>query len=431
MEAAILFSIFFALIMLGVPLAVCLGGSVALTISLFSGMPAPALLAKQAVMGAFSFPLIAVPLFILAGEIMQSGGLSARLISVARHLVRGTAGALCHVNVLACMFFAAISGSGPATVAAIGRTVIPEMVREKYTIEFSAALTASAGIIGVLIPPSIPMIVYGITSGQSISDLFIAGIIPGVLVGVSLMLYCAWRAYKKTCFVADEKTTTVQPNDDTPAPAIILKGHSLWALLIPVIILGGIYGGIFTPTEAAAVTVIYSLVVSLFIYQEIKWGDLPDIILRSAGTACSVLVLVVLAAAFSRLLTLLQVPAMLGELISSISQDKLVILLLINLILLLVGMFMDTTAAILVLTPIFLPVITHLGVNPVHFGTIMIVNLAIGFCTPPMGVNLFVASSVSGIKIERVVQAILPFLVVLLICLCLVTYVPALSLILL
>lgn len=429
MEAIILFGTFFLFIIIGLPVAFCLGVSVLVTSLVFTQIPGPLILAKSSIMGAYSFPLIAVLLFIFAGNIMHVGGLSYKIISVAQRLVGKSKSAICHVNIIGCMFFAAISGSAPATVAAIGSNLLPEMTKQGFPVRFSGALTASAGLIGVLIPPSIPFIVYGVSSGVSIGSLFIAGIIPGILIGIALMIYSYIVAPKLLKGVDFNETLTRLAN--AKKQKYTLSQSPIWALLIPFIIMGGIYGGIFTPTEAAAVVVMYGFFVASILYKQVSTSDFKKVAVESVATSCSVLLLVVLANAFSRVITILQIPGILGAFITSISSDPIVILLVINFILLIVGMFMDTTAAILVLTPIFLPIVKSFGMDPVHFGVMLVTNLAIGFCTPPLGVNLFVASKVCNLPVEEIVKGILPMLGILILCLGLITFIPAISLILL
>jgi len=421
MIALTLFLSLLVLLVISVPVGVCLGLSTMIVMIMVDGTPPMTLLARSVVTGADSFPLIAVPLFILAGDVMQSGGMSRRLVEFANSLIGRIHAGLAYVNVLASVFFAAISGSSPATVAAIGSNLIPEMEKVGYTRRFSGALTASSGMIGVMIPPSIPFIIYGVTAEVSIGKLFLAGVIPGILFAIMFMLVARFLLRKETGITE----TTAQLTNKGVWKSFLA---SVWALLVPVIILGGIYSGIFTPTEAGAVAVIYATLVGLFVYKDIRVKDLPDILANSAKTSGTILVLVIMATAFGRLITIAQIPASLASEITSLSNNPIMILLLINLLLLVIGMFMETISSIIIMTPILLPVATALGVDPIAFGVIMTVNLAIGFCTPPLGVNLFVASSISGVSIEKLSKAILPFFVGMLVLLMLITYVPAISL---
>lgn len=421
MLAATIFISLFALLLMSVPIGICLGLATMIAMLFVDGTPPMVLLARSVVTGADSFPLIAVPLFILAGDFMQHGGMSRRLVSFANALIGHIHSGLAYVNVLACVFFAAISGSSPATVAAIGSNMIPEMEKVGYSRRFSGALTASSGMIGVMIPPSIPFIIYGVTAEVSIGKLFLAGIIPGVLFAVMFM------------FVARlllRNDTEIQESTTEFSTVGVLQSfrESIWALLVPVIILGGIYSGVFTPTEAGAVAVVYAAVIGIFVYGDIRLRDLPNILAGSAKTSGTILVLVIMATAFGRLITLARIPAELSASITNLSDNPIIILLLINLLLLVIGMFMETISSIIIMTPILLPVATALGVDPIAFGVILTVNLAIGFCTPPLGVNLFVASSISGVSIEQLSKAILPFFVGMIILLMLITYVPAISL---
>lgn len=421
MLAATIFISLFVLLLMSVPIGICLGLATMIAMLFVDGTPPMVLLARSVVTGADSFPLIAVPLFILAGDLMQHGGMSRRLVSFANALIGHIHSGLAYVNVLACVFFAAISGSSPATVAAIGSNMIPEMEKVGYSRRFSGALTASSGMIGVMIPPSIPFIIYGVTAEVSIGKLFLAGIIPGVLFAVMFM------------FVARlllRKDTNVQESTTEFSTVGVWKSFrgSIWALLVPVIILGGIYSGAFTPTEAGAVAVVYAAIIGIFVYGDIGLRDLPNVLAGSAKTSGTILVLVIMATAFGRLITLARIPAELSTSITSLSDNPIIILLLINLLLLVIGMFMETISSIIIMTPILLPVATALGVDPIAFGVILTVNLAIGFCTPPLGVNLFVASSISGVSIEQLSKAILPFFVGMLVLLMLITYVPAISL---
>jgi C4-dicarboxylate transporter DctM subunit len=421
MLAATIFISLFALLLMSVPIGICLGLATMIAMLFVDGTPPMVLLARSVVTGADSFPLIAVPLFILAGDFMQHGGMSRRLVSFANALIGHIHSGLAYVNVLACVFFAAISGSSPATVAAIGSNMIPEMEKVGYSRRFSGALTASSGMIGVMIPPSIPFIIYGVTAEVSIGKLFLAGIIPGVLFAFMFM------------FVARlllRNDTEIQESTTEFSTVGVLRSfrESIWALLVPVIILGGIYSGVFTPTEAGAVAVVYAAVIGIFVYGDIRLRDLPNILAGSAKTSGTILVLVIMATAFGRLITLARIPAELSASITNLSDNPIIILLLINLLLLVIGMFMETISSIIIMTPILLPVATALGVDPIAFGVILTVNLAIGFCTPPLGVNLFVASSISGVSIEQLSKAILPFFVGMIILLMLITYVPAISL---
>jgi C4-dicarboxylate transporter DctM subunit len=401
------------------PIAIALGMSSTIVILLY-GTSTLLFQARSIVTAVNSYPLLAVPLFILAGDLMFTGGLSRRLIVFVDSLVGSMKASLAYVTVLASTFFAAISGSSPATVAAIGSNMIPEMEKRGYSKEYSSALVAVSGMIGVMIPPSIPFIMYGISAEQSVSTLFIAGVVPGLLFAAGFMV-TAYILYKKNGFTA---------TSDKFEFGKMLKSFkdAFWALLAPVIVLGGIYGGIFSPTEAAAISVAYALFVGMFIYKELKFKDMFDTFIKSGLTSGTVLILVSFASTFGRLLTLEQVPVKLANFLTGFSNNPITILLLINVFLLFVGMFMETIASIIILTPILLPVVTKLGVDPILFGVIMTVNLAIGFCTPPLGVNLFVASGISKLSIETITKSVLPYFIVMIGLLLLISYVPAVSL---
>lgn len=421
MLAATLFLTLLGLLLFSVPIGICLGLATMIVMIFVDGTPPMVLLARSVVTGADSFPLIAVPLFILAGDLMQHGGMSRRIVGFANALIGHIRGGLAYVNVLACVFFAAISGSSPATVAAIGSNMIPEMEKVGYTRKFSGALTASSGMIGVMIPPSIPFIIYGVTAEVSIGKLFLAGVVPGILFALMFMLVA--RILLRNDVTVQESTTTFS------GPGVWQSFKtSIWALLVPGIILGGIYSGIFTPSEAGAVAVVYAAIIGIFVYRDITVKDLPAILAGSAKTSGTILVLVIMATAFGRLITLARIPTELAATITSLSDNPIMILLLINLLLLVIGMFMETISSIIIMTPILLPVANALGVDPIVFGVILTVNLAIGFCTPPLGVNLFVASSISKVSIEQLSHAILPFFVGMIVLLMLITYVPAISL---
>ena len=339
-----------------------------------------------------SFPSLAVPLFMVAGNLMETGGISRRLINFCNSILGWLPGGLGMAAILTCMFFAAISGSGPATVAAIGGIMIPEMEKAGYDKAFAAALMAVSGAIGVIIPPSIPMVNFGVVGSVSIATLFAAGFGPGILVGLALMIVTFITAKKNGYGLAvKQKFSIVNVGKE------FIK--AFWALLMPVIILGGIYGGIFTPTEAAAVAVIYGFLVGLVIHRELKITRIPALFMAAGKSTAMVMMIIASASGFGWILTSARIPDVIASAMLGISSSKIVILLLINIMLLIVGCLMETTAAIIILTPIFLPIVTQLGVNPVHFGIIMVVNLSIGFVTPPLGVNLFVACNVAKAKL--------------------------------
>lgn len=419
MTTIVLFGTFALFLLLSVPIGIALGLSTLATIFYTGAIPVQFLM-KELVTSVDSFPLMAVPFFILAGEIMGKGGISERLFNFANALVGNKTGGFAMATIVTCMFFAAISGSGPATVAAIGGIMIPAMVRQGYDKKFATATVAAAGSIGVIIPPSIPMVIYGVVGGASIGDMFIAGIIPGFIVGIAMLLWAYIYSKKKGYKGLEEKTSL----------ANILKTlwEAKWALVIPIIILGGIYGGIFTPTEAAVIAVVYGIIAGLFLYRELSFKDMPKIFADSALTTATVLIIVGSATAFGRLLTIEQIPTQVANFMLSISENQIILILLITLLLLLVGCFMDTLAAIIILTPILLPIAMDLGYDPIHFGIIMVVNLAIGFITPPLGVNLFVGSGISGLSIEELSKAIIPYFFAMIFSLLMITFIPELSL---
>ncbi|RDW22152.1 C4-dicarboxylate ABC transporter permease [Oceanobacillus arenosus] len=421
MTIAVLFGSFALFLLLSIPVGIALGISTLVAI-VYSGSVPIEFLVQGLTTSVDNFPIMAVPFFILAGEIMGKGGISERLFRVANSMVGNITGGFAIATIVTCMFFAAISGSAPATVAAVGGIMIPAMVKQGYDRTFSAAVVAAAGSLGVIIPPSIPMVIYGTSSASSIGDLFMAGIIPGLIIGAALSLYAYYFA-KKNGYKGNGKKFSFKN---------ILKSiwEAKWALAIPIIILGGIYGGFFTPTEAAAVAVVVGLIAGLFIYKELKWKDLPRVFIDSALTTATVLIIVGTATAFGRLLTVEQIPNQIAEWILSISESPIIVMLLILVLLLIVGCFMDTLAAIIILTPILLPITTSLGYDPIHFGIIMVVGLAVGFITPPVGVNLFVAQGISGVSFEALVRRIIPFIIVMTITLLIITFIPQLSLML-
>ena len=418
MTAIILFGGFLLFAALNVPIGISLGLAVMSTI-LATGTVDLTFMAQGLTTAMDSFPLMAAPFFILAGEIMSRGGISPRLMKVADLMFGRFTGGLALVTVVACMFFAAISGTGSATVAAIGCIMVPEMLKKGYDKGFASGLIASSGSIGAMIPPSVTMVIYCVTSGVSITALFLAGVIPGIVVGLSLMTYAYFFARKNGYTGNDYRYSFKE------VLQVIRDG--LPALLMPVIILGGIYGGIFTPTEAAAVAVVYGFVVGIFVYKELKIKDVPDIVLKAALMTSVILVIIGTSAGFGRILALERIPQMIANAIVNFSSSKVVIFLLINLLLLFVGTFMETLAAVIILTPILLPIVTSFGMSPVHFGVIMVVNLAIGFVTPPLGANLFVTTQIVDITFERIARAIVPFILTMIVALLILTFVPQIS----
>lgn len=418
MTVILLFGVFFLLMFIGVPIAVSLGMSSLITM-VFATNSSPSVIVQKAFTSLDSFPLMAIPFFILAGVLMSTGGISKRLLNLASVLIGFITGGLAMVTVLASMFFAAISGSGPATVAAIGSFMIPAMKEKNYGSGFAAAITASAGSMGVLIPPSIPFVMYGVVGTVSIGSMFLAGIIPGIILGTCLMLISFFVA-KKEGYVGTGEMPTIKD---------VLKAFNAakLALLIPVIILGGIYAGLFSPTESAAVAAVYALIVGVFIYKEINLKELYKAFSSAALTSATTVIIIGFSISFAYLMTRERIPVIIADFIVSISENPIIILLIINLFLLIVGMFIDTISAIVILTPILLPVVTNIGMDPIHFGIILVMNLAIGFVTPPLGVNLFVASTIGKVPFEKIVKAMIPIMIVMIIALLIVTYVPALS----
>lgn len=419
MVSVLLFGCFILLLIASVPVAISLGLASTLAL-LYSGKVSSSYIAQGLVTSIDSFPLMAVPFFILAGDLMGHGGLSRRLLSVANVFFGRYTGGLAIVAIATCMFFAAISGSGPATVAAIGGLLLPAMARAGYGKGYSVGLIASAGSIGIIIPPSIPMIIYAVSANVSITQVFLAGVVPGLLIGAALMLVAYIKA-RKAGYRGSEKRYSAAQIGAT-------FWDAKWALLVPVIILGGIYGGVFTPTEAAAVGVVYGFIVGVFIHKELKLKALYTIIAESALTSATVIVIVGTATIFGRVLTIERIPFMIADYIVQLTDNPILILLLINALLLFVGMIMETLAAIIILVPILLPVVVAVGVDPVHFGIVMIVNLAIGMVTPPVGVNLFVGSRVGETTLEKAAAGAMPFILSMAAILLLITYLPWLSL---
>ncbi len=414
---ALLFILMFLLILLSVPIGVALGISTAVVMVSTTNINVVTII-QNSFTGLNSFTLLAIPFFILAGNLMGFGGISKRLIVFCDSLLGWMTGGLGIVTTAACMLFAAISGSGPATVSAIGGLMIPEMEKRGYDKPFAAALSATAGTIGVIIPPSIPFVVYAVVASASVGDLFLAGIVPGILIGLGLMVVCYITAKKHGW------KGTAKEDQINPLKAFV---DGLPALLAPVIILGGIYGGIFTPTEAAVVAVVYSFLVGKFIYRELDLKKAIKALRDTADMTGMIGLAMGLSLSFGSFLAMLQVPAKLAAFLTATIKSDVLMILMIIAVFLVVGCFVDNISSCLILTPVFLPLVKAIGYNEIHFGIIMTIALAIGFVTPPFGGNLFVASAVSQLKIERVAKSSIPLLLVMLVILLVVTFIPVLS----
>lgn len=415
-KVLLLFGLMFILMAIGSPIAVSLGVSTLTTMALTTNIGMTTI-ATACVSGLDSFPLMAIPFFILAGNLMKSGGISRRILDFADALVGFITGSVGMVTVVASMFFAALSGSSPATVTSIGSITIPEMKKEGYNAAYATALTAAAGTIGVIIPPSIPFVIYGVAAQCSISDLFLAGIIPGIMIGLVLM--AVNYVTTKTKHYGTKKPFSFKRLMNT------LK-DSIWALMVPVIILGGIYGGVFTPTESAVAAILYSLFVGVFVYKEMDVKGIYEALRETVLINGQTTFLVGISMAFARFLTMSQVPTTVAKSILNIS-NPVIILLAINMFLLVVGCFIDNISSCVILTPILLPIVKGIGMSPIQFGIVMTVNLAIGFITPPYGANLFFASAIADVPVARIAQKILPMILVMVAVLMLLTFIPALS----
>ncbi|HHT71553.1 MAG TPA: TRAP transporter large permease [Firmicutes bacterium] len=413
MAALILFGSFFILMLLTVPIGYSIGLATLITLVTTSKIPL-VMISQNAVAGVDSFPLLAIPFFMLAGNIMSGGGIAKRLVDFAETIVGSVTGGLAMVTTATSMFFAAISGSAVATTSAVGAFMIPAMKNKGYDEAFSASLTAAAGTVGVIIPPSVPFVIYGVVSSTSITDLFKAGFLPGILMGIALML-ASYIIAKKHGYVGTQRRVMVKEVWESFKDAI-------WALLSPIIILGGIYSGYFTPTEAAVVSVVYSTIVGRYVYKELDnealYKALKDTVVINGATTF----MIGLSLAFAAYLSLQQIPATVAAVLTSITSNKTLLLLIINAFLLLIGTLIDNIPATIVLTPILLPVVIKLGMSPVTFGVMLTMNLAIGFVTPPYGINLFVASAISDISIGDMMRFMWYFLLALLVVLMLTTY---------
>ena len=420
MTIATLFILLFALMLIGVPVAVALGLSSLLTILLFAH-DSLASLALKLFETSEHYTLLAIPFFILGGTFLTTGGVAKRMIRFANACIGHLRGGLAMASVMACMLFAAVSGSSPATVVAVGSIVIVGMQRAGYPLPFASGVICNAGTLGILIPPSIVMVVYAAATETSVGKLFMAGVIPGITLGLMLMVAIYVRAR-----VIGLKT---QPR--APLREVLQSGRdSLWGLLLIVIILGGIYGGIFTPTEAAAVAAVYAFAIAVFVYQDIGMKDVPRVLRDAAKVTVMLMFIVANALLFAHVLTTERIPQQIAEAIVGSGMSAWQFLLVVNILLLIAGMFMEPTGIILILAPILFPIAMRLGIDPVHLGIIMVVNLEIGMVTPPVGLNLFVTTGITGMSIMQVARAALPWTLVLLLFLVIVTYVPWLSLVL-
>ena len=415
MVALVLFCMLIVLLVVGAPIAIALG--MAAFVALLVDGSVPLTVIVQKVLAANnSFPLLAVPFFMFAGAVMTEGGISHRLINFVYSLVCGIRGGLAMVATITAMFFAAISGSSAATTAAIGASIIPGMKEKGYKEDFAAAVIAAAGTTGIVIPPSTPLVIFGVVAGASIGDLFLGGVIPGILMGLAMMA---------VIYIKAGGTNYSEENITATRPSIWLAfKDAIWGLLMPVIILGGIYGGIFTPTESAVVASFYGLFVTMFLYKTVSLKDVPRITNKAILQTAMIMFILSMANVFAWLLTANRIPQEIAAYILSITESPAYVMLLINILLLWVGTFLNATAAISILVPVLMPVITKVGIDPVAFGVIMTVNLAIGCITPPVGVDLFVAQGITGISIERITKAIWPFMLALIAVLALITIFP-------
>lgn len=416
----LLVCIFVLTLALGVPIAFSLGlGTTAALLVSVDMAPALTTVAQRMAASLNSFPLLAIPFFILAGELMNRGGMARRLVDFAKGLVGTVPGGLAYVNVVASMLFGAISGSAAAAASAVGGFMAPQMEEEGYDKNFSAAVNSTAATTGLLIPPSNILIVYSLASGGvSIAALFLAGYLPGILVGLSLMAVAGYWSFR-----ANYPTSERLPFKEVMWRLL----DALPSLFMLIVVIGGIVAGIFTATEAAAVAVLYALVLA-FMYQEVSWDDLPDTLISTVITTAIVMLLIATSIALSWMLSFENIPQLISEGLLGLTESRIVILLLMNLILLVVGTFMDMTPAVLIFTPLFLPIATNLGIDPVHFGIILVLNLCVGICTPPVGTVLFVGAAVGNTTISRMIRPMLPLYAAMVLSLLLVTFAPWLSL---
>jgi len=409
----LLFGTFFLLLFLGLPIAIAIG--LTALVILVTQDVSLLVLPQRMFAGADSFPLVAVPFFILAGDLLAQGKISEKLVQFADSILGFLKGGLWVVAILASMFFAAISGSGAATTAAVGTPLIPELRKKLYDVPSSAALIAAGGCIGVVIPPSVPMILYCVIADQSVAKLFLNGFAPGVLMGLALIAVALYIAYKKD--YAKGSPFSWRNVGKTFFEAI-------WGLLTPIIILGGIFSGYFTPSEAAVIAVDWALIVAVFVYRDMGWKDIYRIFCRSAITMSVIMFIIAVSAALSWIFANWQIPKLIAENILALSDNKFILLFLVNLVIFIAGFFMETASALILLTPVFLPLIVQLNVDLIHFGLMIVLGLAIGMITPPVAINLYVASTISGVSIEKISRSVVPFLGALLLVYLAVVYLP-------
>ena len=418
MNTLFLFTCLFVCMLIGMPVAISLGLSSLLTIAFFA-QDSLASLSIKLYETSEHYTLLAIPFFILAGALMSTGGVARRMVDFAIAAVGHLRGGLAIASILACMLFAAVSGSSPATVVAVGSIVIAGMVRNGYPKEFAAGVICNAGTLGILIPPSIVMVVYAAVTDVSVGRMFMAGVIPGILLSLMLMFAVHWRV----------KKLNIALNPRESLGVVFAKfRQSMWGLALLVIIMGGIYGGVFTPTEAAAVSAVYALLVAVFIYRDLKFSQLPQVFVEASRTTVMLMFIVANAMLFAHVLTTERIPQTIAEQIVAFGMAPWMFLLVVNIILLVAGNFMEPTGIILILAPIFFPIANHLGIDPIHLGVIMVVNMEIGMVTPPVGLNLFVTSGITGMSIMQVTRAALPWLMVLLTFLVVITYIPQVTL---
>jgi len=418
MTTAVLFVLLFVFLFMGMPVAVALGLSSLLTI-LFFAQDSLASLSLKLFETSEHYTLLAIPFFILGGAFMTTGGVAKRMIRFANACIGHLRGGLAMASVMACMLFAAVSGSSPATVVAVGSIVIAGMVRAGYPLPFASGVICNAGTLGILIPPSIVMVVYGAATETSVGKLFMAGFIPGFVLGLMLMVAIYVRA----------RMIGLPKMPRAPLGEVLTSGRdSLWGLLLIIIILGGIYGGVFTPTEAAAVAAVYAFIIAVFVYRDIGMKDVPHVLLEAGKVTVMLMFIVANALLFAHVLTTERIPQAIAETIVGWGMPAWQFLIVVNILLLIAGMFMEPTGIILILAPILFPIAMQLGIDPVHLGIIMVVNLEIGMVTPPVGLNLFVTAGITRMSIGQVVRAALPWTLILLLFLVIVTYVPAVTL---